>query len=588
MRAFKIWNKDRTSSFNLSGLNVITTNVAGLGNKFTNDLYDGRIKKHLISQTNSFEQINLTVNFGVHSNAYQKYRDFMNFIQANGRNILVIEYYTPGTSRFVDVVLSGSTKSQKTNFNVLVETVTFDRLTPYYILQRRTGKSVLVSNRYLENVVPRLELKNNLYPTGTKIRVKSKNEGMPDLSTAIELPDGNYNLGTLLGVNRIYNVYSGVLSYNGTLTSSNIILNRFNVGTGAYTLNLTYLSGGVSGTVLNIQIFNNDNFVSNTPLSNGNNFKVSYNFTGTSGNSFRIVSQSNGFNYDNYQFKLQIEKTGNNLELDRPIDELNDYTLREVFERRNMAMPILTGKTEISTGVYRLYNAKGITIDYNVTNGEYTLNGTAIETPSYTLTNLFPSGEHTLSYIYVSGQLQQGNIMINNAPEYNIGFRNYTYDYTDNKERTSIQNGQTQLYIQFFADAQVDNFTFKLQLEKGSTATPYQVPTSGPYNTFDISTLGLTSEQINYYDNLYNTLLTTPTEYSKPVTTTQEIELNESILVSQTLVIDSENKTVTLNGANAYQITNKDKSTFLNLPEGDYLVECDAPIAVEYKRWVID
>ena len=137
-------------------------------------MYDSRIKKHLISQTNSFEQINLTVNFGVHSNAYQKYREFMNFIQANGRNILVIEYYTPGASRFVDVVLSNASKNQKTGFGVLVETVSFDRLTPYYILQRRTGRSVLVSNRYLENVVPRLELKNNLYPTGTKIRVKSK------------------------------------------------------------------------------------------------------------------------------------------------------------------------------------------------------------------------------------------------------------------------------------------------------------------------------------------------------------------------------------------------------------------------------
>ena len=181
MRAFKIWNKNRTSSFDLSGLNVITSDIAGLGNKFTNELYDGRIKKHLISQFNNFDQISLTVNFGINSNAYQKYREFMNFIQANGRNILVIEYYTTGTSRFVDVVLSNASKSQKTGFGVLVETVTFDRLTPYYIQYRRTGSSIPVSNNYMENVMPKITMSGRTYPAGTKVRVKSKNLAVPEL-----------------------------------------------------------------------------------------------------------------------------------------------------------------------------------------------------------------------------------------------------------------------------------------------------------------------------------------------------------------------------------------------------------------------
>ena len=45
--------------------------------------------------------------------------------------------------------------------------------------------------------------------------------------------------------------------------------------------------------------------------------------------------------------------------------------------------------------------------------------------------------------------------------------------------------------------------SFKLQLEKGNTATPYQVSTDGPYSDVDLGQFGLTTNQIQTYYDLY-------------------------------------------------------------------------------------
>lgn len=575
MRAFKIWNKTRTSSFNLSGLSVITTNVAGLGNKFTNDLYDSRIKKHLISQTNSFEQINLTVNFGVHSNAYQKYREFMNFIQANGRNILVIEYYTPGTSRFVDVVLSNASKNQKTGFGVLVETVSFDRLTPYYILQRRTGRSVLVSNSYLENVVPRLELKNDLYPAGTKIRLKSKNENTPKLSTAADLGGGNYRLYSANGLTISYNVYNSIITINGTPT----IVIDYNF-TGIFEPSAPpniyfyhYVGGSANFTNFSLYTspYNPNNVLTiNSSIYMNSNYKV----LPLELNSV-VLQFRNGETFNNLQFKLQLEKAGNNLELDRTREEFNGKTLREFIEDNQL---ITNG--DFSNGTTG-WTVRGNTVQ-KVVNGVNSITATADGT-TIGIDQLLNYSNQLYAMIKYRSQ-STNTIFLGDG---NGGITTVANTWTVfSKIILYATNNTFRIYQNMFAGQKL-KVDYLYVFEVGALKMGRQY--SPIYNkTFDQMTDAEIKNQMDVWLNEYLTLKETPTEYSKPIITTQEIELNESILSNQELIIDSENKTVTLNGANAYQITNKDKSTFLNLPEGDYLVECDTPITVEYKRWVID
>ena len=72
---------------------------------------------------------------------------------------------------------------------------------------------------------------------------------------------------------------------------------------------------------------------------------------------------------------------------------------------KNLAMPDLTGKPEISRGLYRLYNANGITIDYNIYNGTITINGTPTIRVDYDFTSILEtlSPPNIYSYYYVGG-----------------------------------------------------------------------------------------------------------------------------------------------------------------------------------------
>lgn len=562
MRAFKIWNKNRTSSFDLSGLNVITSDIAGLGNRFTNELYDGRIKKHLIHQHNSFEQINLTVNFGVNSNAYQKYREFMNFIQANGRNILVIEYYSTGASRFVDVVLSNASKSQKTGFGVLVETVTFDRLTPYYIKYKRTGTSTLVSNNYMENVMTKITMSGTTYPAGTKIRIKSKNELVPKLNNKEYLGDGVYRIGNYNGVTWDYNIHNGQYVLNGTPTSATIFFNdtfKLSAMQGTFSLNV------ISGTSNLGSIYWNGEHPNQVLLSNINGGATVNNEVVISGGAWLLTfSDYSRTTYDNYTFTMQLEQAGNNIELDRPIDELNGYTLREVFEGGNHNL------------IRDIWASDG-TSDISIHGNDYMVQ-------TSTRSNFY-------MFAHSHRFLKNKNYYVYSIFYTNNNFNKISIDYGATSIKSEILSGlsNTEYFMSFKGlYGSGDGSIIFGNTFPNVTTNIVTITKMGHINLDTLGITNLTKEQLDYWFNVYQTLKKSATEYSIPVTDTREIELNETILANQTLIIDSENKIVTLNGANAYQITNKDKSTFLNLPDGDYLIECDLPIEVEYKKWVID
>src|SRR5690554_2874563 len=94
-------------------------------------------------------------------------------------------------------------------------------------------------------------------------------------------------------------------------------------------------------------------------------------------------------------------------DLDYPQTQLNNHSLREVFENRNMAMPDLEDKEYLGDGWYQLVKTDTRDYRYNVYNGYWFLDGNYITT---TLSNelfkfnLEVGQEYTVSIYYVSGE----------------------------------------------------------------------------------------------------------------------------------------------------------------------------------------
>ena len=150
----------------------------------------------------------------------------------------------------------------------------------------------------------------------------------------------------------------------------------------------------------------------------------------------------------------------------------------KLYGADNLAIPDLEGKEYLGDGNYRLYDDNGITVDYNVFNGIFTINGTKTSNDSYVLyifTDYIPIGQYALSYHYVSGSLQ-GQLYLGNTPVWNISIQLADANYMNYHEQTNTQNNRTRLYFDFVNSISFDNFQFKLKLEKGDTATPYTIP----------------------------------------------------------------------------------------------------------------
>src|SRR5690606_4550097 len=92
-------------------------------------------------------------------------------------------------------------------------------------------------------------------------------------------------------------------------------------------------------------------------------------------------------------------------------------TMLEMFKQLlrgyNLGRPQnLSNATDLGGGNYRLYNDVGITVDYNVYSGEYNINGVVTSTRAYTLLDILPDTEYTISYIGISGVLSGGGFRI--------------------------------------------------------------------------------------------------------------------------------------------------------------------------------
>jgi hypothetical protein len=100
--------------------------------------------------------------------------------------------------------------------------------------------------------------------------------------------------------------------------------------------------------------------------------------------------------------------------------------------------------------------------------------------------------------------------------------------------------------------------------------------------------LGITSNK-EALDSQYNQYTDPqPTSYATPSDYTQTLIINTTLNDYDEFIIDAENKEVTLNNNKAYDLIDKSKDTFLSIPPGDFVIEADEEITVEYKKWVID
>lgn len=192
----------------------------------------------------------------------------------------------------------------------------------------------------------------------------------------------------------------------------------------------------------------------------------------------------------------------------------------EMFKRElrgyNLAMPDLTDKEYLGNGVYRYRTQDGITMDYDVYNGHVILNGTI--TPGIVILelglyrNVVPNDSIvSFSYYYISGTFENdtsyNHLFVNsvNTPDainlkeglnYTTNFikENYEFNFSDNITLPRIFLGAQGGTITF------NNFTFKIQLEKGDTATPYTLP--GQIPQYKIETEAPTAELLFEIDGV--------------------------------------------------------------------------------------
>ena len=180
-------------------------------------------------------------------------------------------------------------------------------------------------------------------------------------------------------------------------------------------------------------------------------------------------------------------------QLDQPVRELDGYTLREVFENRNMAMPDLSTATDLGDGNYRLYNQFDIILDYNVNSGVYTLNGTIgtgqnvrilmgsvigwVEGNTYTSSiNVLSTNSHSGSSTFETISINTGG---NYSPYWVADFRNVLNGGVMSSTYSNQNNSSFNLRLFKGSSHNPSIFTdwqFTLQIEKGDTATPYTVP----------------------------------------------------------------------------------------------------------------
>jgi len=156
------------------------------------------------------------------------------------------------------------------------------------------------------------------------------------------------------------------------------------------------------------------------------------------------------------------------------VNKLQVETMFEMFKQQlrgyNLAMPDLSSATDLGDGVYRVYNINGNTIDYNVNTGVYTLNKTTLNAIAYVLNqNLIFNQQYTIKIYIISTDYENFQVRYRGSEVYKYFLKLNNYQDTFVASINDLIIGQGSIEPS-------QTIVFKLQLEKGDTATPYTVP----------------------------------------------------------------------------------------------------------------
>lgn len=147
---------------------------------------------------------------------------------------------------------------------------------------------------------------------------------------------------------------------------------------------------------------------------------------------------------------------------------------------KNLAMPDLTNAIDLGNRQYRIYDYNGITVDYGIDSGNFVMNGSS-SGPGYVWITLLNKDTYveniSFSTYYESGCADSGKYQWVVEGD-NKNFWSYVITFTpENRLWTQEINSNVQRIGLFFREVEaLENYTFKLQVEKGSTITPYTIP----------------------------------------------------------------------------------------------------------------
>ena len=163
----------------LSQKKYLLSDITGLGTNY-------KLKKigdEVCGSEIEFETINLTITFGAEGNPYRCYNEFVRFLAEEGTEGLTMYYQYNDQIRYCDMMLTNAPKTQKNNYNVITETFTFYRRTPWYTIKEfvTTGTGA----------VYRLPITNNL-TTPLCLRIDILEDTLSEMDAVIMIEkDGN-------------------------------------------------------------------------------------------------------------------------------------------------------------------------------------------------------------------------------------------------------------------------------------------------------------------------------------------------------------------------------------------------------------
>lgn len=157
-RTFKLYNYDRSSSFNLASDSIMVTDVEGLGTNVNTSYDASRFKRYVTEMHFEFDDIGLTIAFGIKNNAYVDYNDLMIFINANGNRDLILEYNVRTGANTIDIKycnirLKNAPKTQRDSTNTMILKFAFTRLSPWWIPRTIPQSSTyVITNNFFEHI----------------------------------------------------------------------------------------------------------------------------------------------------------------------------------------------------------------------------------------------------------------------------------------------------------------------------------------------------------------------------------------------------------------------------------------------------